>query len=99
MQCSHSKSSPPIAALSTCSQSSSEYSHSRHSQDLLSHLLSPPHSLTHSLTCLLTKCALGSRECSASVLKMEVGDLPAIISRHSELSSQSMTGQTMPSRA
>eukprot|EP00964_Phaeocystis_antarctica_P111029 scaffold75355_cov57-Phaeocystis_antarctica.AAC.3 len=30
---------------------------------------------------------------------MEVGDLPAIISRHSELSSQSMTGQTMPSRA
>jgi hypothetical protein len=46
-----------------------------------------------------TKRTLGSRECSASVLKMEVGALPAIIARHSELSSHSITGQTMPSRA
>ena len=41
----------------------------------------------------------GNRECSASALKIELGDLPEIISRHSELSSHSITGQTMPSRA
>ena len=48
---------------------------------------------------ILMSSDLGSRECSESVLKIESGPLPAITSRHSELSSHSTPGHRMPSRA
>ena len=60
--------------------------------------------MTFDLRCAASSCSviagsdeLGSRECSVSVLKMEVGALPQMSSMHSVLSSHSTPGHTMPS--